>query len=73
MLSSSLIYYYFHGRREQQDKAPTATAGQRPSETPIPPKEVYPRRTNGSAECFQNPSMPQDLQVGCGRSYQRSC
>jgi hypothetical protein len=36
MLSSSLIYYYFHRRRKQQDKAPTETAGQRPSETPIP-------------------------------------
>ena len=59
MLSSSLIYYFFHRRREQEDKAPTEAAGQRPSETPIPPKEAYPRRTNGSAECFQNPSMSQ--------------
>gem|GEM_PF-5114714 len=59
MLSSSLIHYYFHRRRRQQDKAPAEAAGQRPGEIPIPPKEAYPRRTNGSASCFQNPWMSQ--------------
>jgi len=59
MLSSSLIYYYFHRRRKQQDKASTEAAEQRPCETPVRPKETYPRRTNGSAERFQNPSTSQ--------------
>jgi hypothetical protein len=59
MLSSSLIYYYFHRRRKQQDRAPTEAAGQKPNETPVHPKEPYPRRTNGSAERFQNPSVSQ--------------
>jgi hypothetical protein len=59
MLSSSLIYYYFRRRRKQQDKAPTEAAGQKPNENPIRPKEAYPRRTNGSAERFRNPSTSQ--------------
>lgn len=59
MLSSSLIYYYFHRRRSQQDKALTEGAAQRPSENPIAPSEAHPRRNNGFAECFQNPSTSQ--------------
>jgi hypothetical protein len=49
MLSSSLIYHYFHRKREQQDKASPETAGQRLAENPISPD-----RTKGYVERFQN-------------------